>query len=130
MTKGLEIRAQIDSDVVKGLLLLNGGGAVALLALLPSVIGEPEFKQLSLAILWALLSFQVGLVSAVIHNRFRRLCSLEHERHDYDPPDGSFLGIHLKQPNICFYSTFFMWASLGLFVIGGLIVFLGGICNL
>ncbi len=45
MTKGLEIRAQIDTEVVKGLLLLNGGGAVALLALLPTVIGKPGFSE-------------------------------------------------------------------------------------
>ena len=60
MAKGMEIRAQIDSDVVKGLLILNGGGAVALLALLPAVIGKAEFEPFSRAILWALLFFQFG----------------------------------------------------------------------
>lgn len=42
MAPGLEIRAQIDSENVKGLLLINGGGAVALIAFLPAVIGKPE----------------------------------------------------------------------------------------
>ncbi len=130
MTKGLEIRAQIDSDVVKGLVLLNGGGAVALLALLPTVIGKSEFAPLSWSILWALLAFQLGLVCAVIHNRFRRLCSLEYESHGYSPPAGKIFGFNLKEPRICFFSVSLMWTSLGLFIIGGLFIFIGGIFTL
>ena len=130
MTKGMEIRAQIDSDVVKGLLILNGGGAVALLALLPAVIGKSEFEPLSQAILWALLFFVFGLVSALIHNRLRRICSLEYETYQYNPPAGKIFGIDLTQPKICFFSIALMWISLGLFVSAGLIIFGGGISTL
>lgn len=126
MKKGLEIRAQIDTEVVKGLLLLNGGGAVAILALLPAVIGKPEFGALSQAILWALLIFQFGLVCALIHNRFRRLCSLEYEKHGYSPPAGKLFGFKLNEPTICFVSVVLMWISLGLFLGAGVLVFLGG----
>jgi hypothetical protein len=40
MATGLEIRAQIDQENVKGLLLINGGAAVALLAALPQVFDK------------------------------------------------------------------------------------------
>ena len=127
MKKGLEIRAQIDTEVVKGLLLLNGGGAVAILALLPAVIGKPEFGALSQAILWALLIFQFGLVCALIHNRFRRLCSLKYEKNNYSPPPGKLFCFELNEPTICFVSVVLMWISLGLFLGAGVLVFLGGI---
>ena len=86
MTKGLEIRAQIDTEVVKGLLLINGGGAIALLAFLPTILKEPKYEALTMAVLYALLCFLVGLFSAVIHNRLRRVCSLTYERYRMKPP--------------------------------------------
>ncbi len=104
MTKGLEIRAQIDTENVKGLLLINGGGAIALLAFLPSVLGKAEYESLARAILWGLLIFQVGLVAAVIHNRLRRICSLTYERRQYRPPPCKFLGMKLREPCICHVS--------------------------
>ena len=76
MSKGLEIRAQIDSEQVKGLLLINGGAAVALLAFLPTIFGKPNLGPLVDSVLWALGVFQVGIVMAVAHNRLRRVCSL------------------------------------------------------
>lgn len=126
MTKGLEIRAQIDTESVKGLLLINGGGAVALLAFLPFVLGKPEYEPLAQAILWGLLIFQVGLVTAVIHNRLRRICSLTYEQHQYQPPPGKFLGLKLREPRICCMSTMFMWLSVIAFFVAGLFVFKGG----
>jgi hypothetical protein len=79
MATGVEIRAQIDTENVKGLLLLNGGGAVALLAFLPTVIVKPEYHLLTKSILYGLLLFQGGLIAAVIHNRQRRVCSLVYD---------------------------------------------------
>jgi hypothetical protein len=78
MALGVEIRAQIDSENVKGLLLMNGGGAIALLAFLPHILGDPEFSALAHAILWSLLTFQGGLLFAISHNRLRRVCSLKY----------------------------------------------------
>ena len=73
MTKGYEVSAQIDSENTRGLLLINGGAAVALLAFLPAIFGKPGLGSLVAATLWALGSFQLGLVFAVIHNRARRI---------------------------------------------------------
>lgn len=124
MTSGLEIRAQIDTENVKGLLLINGGGAVALLAFFPAILGKPQFEPLLRAVVWALLTFHVGIVGAVIHNRLRRVCSLHYERHRYSPPPcksiPSWLKIErLKQPCVCLRSLLFMWLSVICFVSGG-----------
>jgi hypothetical protein len=130
VSKGLEIRAQIDTENVKGLLLVNGGGAVALLAFLPFVLGKSEYEPLAWAILFALFTFQVGLVTAIIHNRLRRICSLVYEQHNYRPPPcetGLFAKWKRREPCVCLQSIVFMWISLGAFVVAGLIILGGGI---
>lgn len=127
MTSGLEIRAQIDTENLKGLLLINGGGAVALLAFLPSVLGKPGYHSLARAILWGLFIFQCGLLSAVIHNRLRRICSLVYERNDYKPPPCKLFGINLRQPCVCRWSVLFMWCSVLAFFVAGSLVFWGGL---
>jgi len=127
MANELEIRAQIDTENVKALLLINGGGAVALLAFLPSVLGKPEYASLMRAILYGLLLYQFGLLSAVVHNRLRRKCSLIFQAHGYKPPPCSVFGFKLKEPCVCSASILFMWASILFFVASGLLVFCGGI---
>ena len=114
MTKGLEIRAQIDTELVKGLLIINGGGSIALLTFLPTILGKPEYLPLSKAVLWGLFSFQIGLVSAVIHNRLRRVCSLEFEKYNYNPPPCKVFPISLFKfrndaPCVCRASVMLMW---------------------
>jgi hypothetical protein len=130
MSTGLEIRAQIDTENVKGLLLINGGAAVALLAALPHVFDKPGFESLARSILWGLLAFQIGLVLAVVHNRLRRICSLEYERHNYRPPPCERFGLRLREPCVCHASILCMWLALIAFVGGGVIVFWGGLKSL
>jgi hypothetical protein len=131
MTKGLEIRAQIDTEVVKGLLIINGGGAVALMAFLPSVLDKPDYETLVKAILVALLVFLVGLVFAVIHNRLRRECSLTFEEYNMKPPACDKFPLKLIKfkrdpPCICRASVVFMWLSVFCFTGAGLVVTVGG----
>jgi len=38
MSNGVEQRAQIDTETVRALLVINGGGAIALLSLLPTIL--------------------------------------------------------------------------------------------
>src|ERR1044071_497487 len=123
---GVEIRAAIDTENVRGLLLINGGAAVTLLAALPQVWEKPGFEYLTYAILVSLIVFQTGLVLAVVHNRLRRKCSLEYDRHNFRPPPGVLFGFHLSEPRVCILSIWCMWFALGAFVIGGVIVFFGG----
>jgi hypothetical protein len=134
MANELEIRAQIDTENVKSLLLINGGASVALLALLSRFIGAASCEPLTQGILSALLAFQVGLVVAIVHNRLRRKCSQVYQSHGYKPPPCKFLGMKLKEPCICHVSIIFMWGSLLAFIVGISLVYFGaheviGVCN-
>ena len=88
----------MDTETVRALLLINGGGAIALLTLLPSLLAKDELNALALSSLVGILFFMSGLVSAVIYNRLRRRCSLVYELHNMTPPPGKLLGMKLKQP--------------------------------
>lgn len=124
MASGIEIRANIDSENVKGLLLINGGGAVALLAFLPSILGQPEYYALVRSVICGLLCFQFGLVCAVIHNHLRRRCSLAW---DSKRSKCRFRGKELLEPCICYWSHIFMVLSVVGFVVAGFLVFLGAL---
>lgn len=130
MTSGKEIRSRIDSEQVRGLLLINGGAAVTLIALIPYILDKPEFLILSRGIFIALILFQLGLVFAVIHNRQRRKCALEYEDDEIDssnwPDPCRFLWWKTHEPCICMRSIAFMWASVTFFVLGGLVVAISG----
>lgn len=127
MPNGLQIRATIDSETAKALLLLNGGGAVALLAFLPTVIDREGYQPLARAVLYGVLMLMSGLVSAVIHNHLRRHCSLRYEKHDGRPPNGRLLGITLWAPGICCASQVFMGLSPTLFLAAGVNIVLTGL---
>jgi hypothetical protein len=127
MANQLEIRAQIDTETVKALVLINGGGAVALLAFLPAVINKSDFESLVVAALWGILAFMLGVASAVIHNYLRRRCSLEYQRHNMSPPPGRLLGFQFSQPKVCFFSTVFMCLSILSFLAAGTSVAVTGI---
>lgn len=134
MTSGKEIRARIDSEQVRGLLLINGGAAVALIALIPFVFESEKFLPLAQGVFAGLICFQLGLVFAVLHNRLRRICSLEYDRAATDSPNWPepcrFFGWEAKEPCVCMRSTLFMWVSVACFVIGGLVVAFSGFNSL
>lgn len=128
MSDGVEIRAGIDSETVRGLLLINGGGAVALLAFLSGIIEKPNLETLTRAIIWAVFIFQFGLAAAVVHNRFRRLCSLEYGKKPENRKKCTIFRYVIKEPCICYWSVIFMWCSVGAFILGGLLVLVAGLC--
>lgn len=130
MSDGVERRSAIDTETVRGLLLINGGGAVALLAFLSSTITDPNLSSLSRAIIWSIFLFQVGLVSAVVHNRLRRICSLEYSKKAEDRKRCSFFGKPLKEPCVCHWSIGFFWTSIASFLVAGLVVLVAGLCTL
>ncbi len=130
MTTGLEIRAQIDTEGLRGLLVVSGGGAVALLAFLPFILGKPCYAPLAQGVLYALLSCQLGLVLALVHNRLRRKCSLTYEQHNYRPPPcdkGPFRWLRSQEPCVCRASILFMWLSVGAFILAGVLVLIRGL---
>jgi hypothetical protein len=127
MSNGVERRSQIDTETVKALLLINGGGVAALLTVFSQVIGKPGYEPLASEILVGVLIFMFGLVCAVIHNRLRRQCSLQYDLHNMRPPKGRLFGASLWEPTVCCVSIAFMWLSIVSFVIAGSYVAVRGI---
>jgi hypothetical protein len=117
MATGREIRANIDNENFKGLLLVNGGGSVALLTFLVFALKEPGYQTLAREVISALACYQVGLVCAVVHNRLTRTCSLIYDQHNMSPP-----GV----PWQCRASFGFMCLSILAFLVGGYFVYRGG----
>lgn len=130
MSNGIERRSQIDTETVRALVLINGGGAIALLSLLPSILDNTQYQCLARAILIGIPILMFGLVFAVVHNHLRRRCSLHYEQHGMTPPKGRLLGIPLWEPTICCVSTLCMWLSVAAFVFAGSYVALSGIIGL
>ena len=62
---GIDIRAGVDTETFKALLLLNGGGAVALLTLFAAILDQASSKPIQRAILWGVVAMIFGLVVAV-----------------------------------------------------------------
>ena len=127
MTSGVERRSQIDTETVKALLLINGGGAIALLTTFSQIIGKSGYEKLAPAILIAILFLIFGLMCAVVHNRLRRMCSLHYEHHNMRPPRGRLFGFELWEPTICSISTVFLWLSVAAFIFAGSYVACRGI---
>lgn len=119
ISEGVKVRALIDAESVRNVMLVNGGGSVALLALLPSILGTP----LVLAVLTTLAIWLVGLTLAVVHSVLRRKCSLVHEQHAMKPPAGRRkLGIEPQAPWVCWWSWKCLYLSIIAFLVGGLVM--------
>jgi hypothetical protein len=126
MSNGVNSRALIDTETVKGLLLINGGGAVALLSVFSALVGKEGFDPLLSSVLWAVAGMMVGLVCAILHNHYRRKCSLHYELHKMAPPRGSLFGVPLPEPGVCFVGTLFLWVSVLSFMsAGGYVAYTG-----
>jgi hypothetical protein len=66
----------------------------------------------------------------VVHNRYRRQCSLHYQQNQYRPSKGKLLGVTLPEPTVCFASTTFLWLSLACFLLAGSLVAYQGVANL
>jgi hypothetical protein len=130
MSNGVDRRSQIDTEMVKALVLINGGGAIALLTLFPHVLNKPGYEPLASAIMYGVLVFVIGLVSAIIHNRFRRVCSLIYDQYNMRPPKGQVAGFKLREPTICIASIALMWLSIFAFLSGTSFVAIKGIMTI
>ena len=130
MSNGVDRRAQMDIETFKGLLLINGGGAVALLSVFSALVGKEGFEPLLSAVLLSVFGMMGGLVCAIFHNYFRRKCSLHYELHKMAPPRGSFFGVPLPEPGVCFVGTLFLCVSVTCFVSAGSYVAYTGLTNM
>jgi len=131
---GTKIRAQIDTDSMKAMLAVAGGGSVALLAFLPYLLGKPDMQQFARAVVWGLISFQVSLLLCLLHNVLRRRCSAVYERawsEDKQPKPGNILGWQLEtHPGVCFWSWTFLWLAVVAFAVGSITICVGGLSTL
>lgn len=127
ISEGVKIRAQIDAESVRHVLLVNGGGCVALLALLPNMLGTP----LVFGVLVGLSIWLLGLTLAVVHSVLRRKCSLVYKRHSLNPPHGApWLWINPGVPWVCWWSWRCLYGSILAFLLGGAAVVAFGFANL
>lgn len=127
VSEGVKIRAQIDTESVRNVMLVNGGGSVALLALLPAVLGTP----LVFGVLLTLAIWLFGLTLAVSHSVLRRKCSLVYEQHGMKPPPGnSRLWIKPKVPWVCWWGWRCLYASILAFLVGGAVMVYVGFASI
>ena len=71
MREGTSERSRIEKETVRALLVANGAGAVAILALLPSVLDRTGYQPLAHGLLVGLLVMTAGVVLAIVHNHLR-----------------------------------------------------------
>ena len=127
MTDGVKIRAEIDAENAKGLFLINGGSATAILAFLTQVFEKSELLPFARASLYSLTAFLCGVVFAFFHNVMRRKCSLRYEQNEMRAPAGERLfGIKFAECRVCFSSRLFFAFSVIAFCVGGLFIIVGG----
>lgn len=127
LSDGVKIRAEIDNQSVRFVMLVNGGGSVALIALLPNILYTP----LVFAVLLTLTVWLTGLTLAVVHSVLRRKCSHIYEINKMSPPsDKKKFCINPKQPWVCWLSWRTLYASIFAFLLGGALMVGFGFANI
>lgn len=131
MGSSLEVRAQIDTETVRGLQLMNGGSAAALTAMLPAVLQNPGLHPLAAWMIAAICCAGIGLAAAIFHNRLRRKCSLQYEpgatrESPYTSAILRRFATESGEPRVCTRSIVWMWASFALFLAAVATVAIGG----
>lgn len=88
-----EVRAQILNEGMKGLFLINGGGAVALATWLQAVWGQPWAAPMLRWQIYGMGVFALGIVFAAVVPLARYLGSLHINTHN--PPKNPWWWAHL-----------------------------------
>lgn len=130
MKSAVEIRAEIDTETVRALLVVNGGSAAGLMTLLPLIIEKPGLHAFALGAIRAIICAAAGLALAIYHNRLRRKCSLQYDLaySDRQRPCSclpEWMHSAPNEPCICTRSVFAMWLSLVAFIAAVTVVGLG-----
>jgi hypothetical protein len=122
LSKGVEIRAQMDIEFGKALVLTNGAGIIALLTFLSSIFEVPRYASLARPAIGGVLLLVAGLLTALYYIRFSRECSLVYEQHGMRTPPGTLFGIQLTRPRSCTISAFMAHASCLAFCAAALLI--------
>ena len=121
-------RSLIETETFRALLLINGGGAVALLFVLASTFDKDRYTSLSMAMLAAFAILIFGLACAVIHNHLRTKSASGGGSEG--TPRSSLLGVSLRGPSTLGLSALFLWLSIAAFVAAGSAIAYRGLSNL
>ncbi|MCC6947173.1 MAG: hypothetical protein IT539_05325 [Bradyrhizobiaceae bacterium] len=130
MANGVGQRLQIDRETARGLLLANGGGAVALLFALTQILDQPSYDPLTHAMFVGVLVMLFGVALAIAYYHLHRRCLLVHEQHHMNPPKARLFGIALGAPAVCITAAVCMWLSVLTFLGAGSYVAWTGIATL
>ena len=123
--QNLEQRGHLDMQTVRSLILINGGGAVALLSVFAAIAGKldtPGLRSFVAALLIGVILFMGGLLTAVLNNHYMRVCSL-HNALKRPRVDSWFFD---PEPPVCHRAHYCRYFSMGFFMAGGITVAIGG----
>ena len=139
LSEGVKIRAQIDTESVRAVMLVTGGGSVALIALIPKIMGTPLVEGL----IYTLALWLLSLTLVVIHNVLRRHCSNIYEPYlkkgEQPPPGDPHFRIVCGFPRavvipnvpwVCWWSWRFLYPSIAFFLVGGIVMAIFAVANI
>lgn len=121
----LQQRHEIDNTTVRSLLVINGGGAVALLTFLGNIFDKNEADDLYFYIISGMALFCIGLLTASIHNTLRRTCNAYHAKRSI-PRNAKSPG----DTEACKWSWRLQYLSMICFALACAIVIFGGFDSL
>jgi hypothetical protein len=114
-------RNQMDVETLRGLLIANGGGAVALLIAVSSLLDRPGYESLVYAMLIGIVVFMLGVVLAILFNFARRQFLAQADQLVARSPT-KILGITLRAPGsgvayqLCLYLSLLCFIGTGVYV--------------
>ncbi|MBB3066008.1 hypothetical protein [Limibacillus halophilus] len=126
---GYKLRADMDAQLGKLLLLINGGGAATIATLLTDTIREETLTVLNIAAVLALTCFLSGIVLNAFHQRWRRECNLAYDAEEKSSPPlaAQVAAGTASEPEVCIRNRRALWASLWAFASGGAAILVGAI---
>ena len=102
LSRGVDIRAQMDLEIGKALVLINGAGIIALMTFLSSIFDSVRYSSFGKPAMIGVLLQVFGLVAALVYLRLGRKCSLIFDQN----------GMRLaKYPLVCKMSVWMMYLS-------------------
>ena len=102
LPRGVDIRAQMDLEIGKALILINGAGIIALMTFLSSIFDSVRYPSFGKPAMIGVLFQVLGLVAALAYLRLGRKCSLIFDQN----------GMRLaRYPLVCKMSVWMMYLS-------------------
>lgn len=105
MREGTTEKSRVEKETVRALLVANGAGAVAMLALLPAVLDRTGYQLLARSLLYGVLVMMIGVILAIVHNHLRSRMPLANEPQPVRPQQSNMssqqhgLGSQQHNPN-------------------------------